>query len=62
MFRLITAIALILMPIISVVTTETTETAETRFESRDLIDELGVRCPGAGCDPFAEQTTKFDDQ
>lgn len=59
MFRLITAIALVLMPIISVATTET---AEARFESRDLIDELGVRCPGAGCDPFAEQTAKFDDE
>ena len=58
MFRLITAIALVLMPIISVVTSETTE---GRIESRDLIDELGVRCPGSGCDPLAAPI-KFDDE
>jgi hypothetical protein len=56
MFRLITAMAMILMPIISVSTG--TGDSDSIIRTRDILDQKGCTrdgyCPGAPPPPFAE--------
>jgi hypothetical protein len=65
MFRLITAVVMVMMPIISV-STGTTE-REFPFGARDLADEEGCYqgqtsngCGGGGMDPFAGMDDRFE--